>query len=74
MLKIWSAAAIDAPSKAEPGTIVDVSPEGVVVACGEGALRITQLQKPGGKRLPVRDFLAGSTLAAGQRFELAQPQ
>jgi methionyl-tRNA formyltransferase len=74
VLKIWSAAPIDAPSRAEPGTIVDVSPDGVVVACGDGALRITQLQKPGGKRLPVRDFLAGSTLATGQRFDLAQSQ
>jgi methionyl-tRNA formyltransferase len=37
-------------------------------------LRVTQLQKPGGKRLPVRDFLAGSTLAAGQRFDLVLPQ
>jgi methionyl-tRNA formyltransferase len=42
------------------------------VACGEGALRLTQLQKPGGKRLPVREFLAGSTLAAGQRFALPE--
>jgi methionyl-tRNA formyltransferase len=74
VLKIWSAIAGDAPRNAEPGTIVDVSPEGVVVACGEGALRLTQLQKPGGKRLPVREFLAGSTLAAGQRFDLAQSQ
>ncbi|MEM5364956.1 methionyl-tRNA formyltransferase [Paraburkholderia azotifigens] len=74
VLKVWSAAATDTMRKAEPGTIVEVSPEGVVVACGEGALRITQLQKPGGKRLPVRDFLAGSTLSTGQKFELAQPQ
>ncbi len=74
VLKVWSAAATDTMRKAEPGTIVEVSPEGVVVACGDGALRITQLQKPGGKRLPVRDFLAGSTLSTGQKFELAQPQ
>ncbi|HWT37228.1 MAG TPA: methionyl-tRNA formyltransferase [Paraburkholderia sp.] len=74
VLKVWSAAAIDVSRKAEPGTILEVSPEGVVVACGDGALRITQLQKPGGKRLPVRDFLAGSPLAAGQIFELTQPQ
>jgi methionyl-tRNA formyltransferase len=67
-LKIWSAVPVEAAGKAEPGTIVDVSPEGVVVACGEGALRLTQLQKPGGKRLPVREFLAGSALASGQRF------
>jgi methionyl-tRNA formyltransferase len=78
VLKIWSASAVDASGNtsgnAEPGTIVDVSPEGIVVACGDGALRITQLQKPGGKRLPVREFLTGSTLATGQRFDLAQPQ
>ncbi|WP_144154790.1 methionyl-tRNA formyltransferase [Paraburkholderia sp. BCC1885] len=73
-LKIWSAAPVEAAGKAEPGTILDVSPDGVVVACGEGALRLTQLQKPGGKRLPVREFLAGSTLAAGQRFQLTQAQ
>ncbi len=69
LLKIWSAAAVNAPRAAQPGTIVDVSPDGVVVACGDGALRITQLQKPGGKRLPVREFLKGATLTAGQRFQ-----
>ena len=41
---------------------------GEVVACGEGVLRLTQLQKPGGKRLPAREFLAGTSLAVGQRF------
>ncbi|MCC8393392.1 methionyl-tRNA formyltransferase [Paraburkholderia sp. MMS20-SJTR3] len=73
VVKIWAAAAVAAPVAAAgkaPGTILEVSPEGVSVACGEGALRLTQLQKPGGKRLPVREFLAGSTLAAGQRFQL----
>ncbi|GAB7526849.1 methionyl-tRNA formyltransferase [Paraburkholderia sp. 2C] len=69
-LKIWSATAVPSPRAAvPPGTIIDVSPEGVVIACGDGALRVTQLQKPGGKRLPAREFLTGSTLAAGQRFE-----
>jgi len=43
-----------------------------VVACGQGALRITQLQKPGGKRLPVREFLGGSPIVKGQRFELQE--
>jgi methionyl-tRNA formyltransferase len=73
-LKIWSAVPAEASRNAEPGTILDVSPEGVVVACGEAALRLTQLQKPGGKRLPVREFLAGSTLASGQRFVLPEAQ
>ncbi|HVE09002.1 MAG TPA: methionyl-tRNA formyltransferase [Paraburkholderia sp.] len=75
LLKIWSAVPADATSgAAQPGTIVDVSPDGVVVACGSGALRITQLQKPGGKRLPVREFLTGFGLAAGQRFQAASAQ
>ncbi|HEY3598790.1 MAG TPA: methionyl-tRNA formyltransferase [Paraburkholderia sp.] len=69
LLKIWSADAVNSAHAAQPGTIAEVSPDGVVVVCGDGALRITQLQKPGGKRLPVREFLTGITLAAGQRFQ-----
>ncbi|WP_028221528.1 methionyl-tRNA formyltransferase [Paraburkholderia oxyphila] len=71
LLKLWSAEPADGvnvPAGAAPGQILDVSPAGVVVACGEGALRVTQLQKPGGKRLPAREFLAGMPLTAGQRF------
>jgi methionyl-tRNA formyltransferase len=33
--------------------------QGIVVACGEGALRLTELQKPGGKRLAAGEFLKG---------------
>ena len=71
-IKIWAAVPAEAQGGGTPGMIVDVSAEGVVVACGEGALRLTQLQKPGGKRLPVREFLAGAALAAGQRFQLPE--
>ncbi|WP_434108041.1 methionyl-tRNA formyltransferase [Paraburkholderia caffeinilytica] len=73
-IKIWAAAPVEAQSNAVAGAITEVSPEGVVVACGQGALRLTQLQKPGGKRLPVREFLAGATLAAGQRFQLPEAE
>ncbi|NUY33667.1 methionyl-tRNA formyltransferase [Paraburkholderia sp. JPY303] len=76
-VKIWAATAVASPasgSSKTPGTIIEVSPDGVLVACGEGALRLTQLQKPGGKRLPVREFLAGSPLVAGQRFQLPEAQ
>jgi methionyl-tRNA formyltransferase len=69
-IKIWSAQPVS--GSGEPGTIAEVSADGIVVNCGDGALRLTQLQKPGGKRLPVREFLAGATLAKGQRF--AQPE
>ncbi|WP_087752316.1 methionyl-tRNA formyltransferase [Paraburkholderia caledonica] len=71
-IKIWAAAAEPTQAGDAPGTITGVSPEGVVVTCGDGALRLTQLQKPGGKRLPVREFLAGFALAAGQRFQLPE--
>ena len=71
-IKIWAAVATESQRGSAPGTITDISADGVVVACGEGALRLTQLQKPGGKRLPVREFLAGSTLAVGQRFRLPE--
>jgi methionyl-tRNA formyltransferase len=72
-LKIWAAQEVATPHiGAAPGTIVDVSPDGVVVACGEGALRLTQLQKPGGKRLPAREFLAGALLERGQRLQLPE--
>ncbi|WP_250511868.1 methionyl-tRNA formyltransferase [Caballeronia sp. INDeC2] len=69
-IKIWAAQPVDGSSNAEPGTIVEVSSDGIVVICGGGALKLTQLQKPGGKRLPVREFLAGAPLAKGQRFAL----
>jgi methionyl-tRNA formyltransferase len=40
----------------------------VIVACGEGALRVTELQKPGGKRLPAAEFLKGFPMEGG-RFD-----
>jgi methionyl-tRNA formyltransferase len=73
-LKLWAAEPVErtAAATAAPGEILEVNAAGVLVACGEGALRLTQLQKPGGKRLPAREFLAGMPLAAGQRFQLPE--
>ncbi|MCZ8096166.1 MAG: methionyl-tRNA formyltransferase [Acidovorax sp.] len=48
------------------GQILASGPEGVTVACGDGALRLTTLQRAGGKRLPVADFLRGFALPVGQ--------
>ena len=72
VVKIWAAELVELPGSAEAGVIVESGAEGVVVACGQGGLRLTQLQKPGGKRLPVREFLAGSPIVKGQRFELRE--
>jgi methionyl-tRNA formyltransferase len=42
--------------------------ETIEVGCGKGAFNVTELQKPGGKRLSVASFLRGATLPAGARF------
>ena len=68
--KIWAAQAADSAGAAAPGTVLRADKDGVVVACGSGALCLTELQKPGGKRLPAAQFLAGARLQAGQQFTL----
>jgi methionyl-tRNA formyltransferase len=50
------------------GLILSVSDGGVTVACGRGALTLTELQRAGGKRLSVADFLRGFPLAPGERL------
>jgi methionyl-tRNA formyltransferase len=63
LLKIWKAEAVDQRGMA--GTILRADKAGLVVACGEGALRILELQREGGKRLAAESFLAGWPVAAG---------
>lgn len=67
-LKLWCADATDA--RGEPGVILAVDKNGILVACGEGALRLTELQKAGGKRLPAKQFLAGTPVLPGSSFAL----
>ena len=57
------------PSDVRCGTILSVNDAGVSVACGSnGVLRLTELQRAGGKRLAVADFLRGFALAPGMVF------
>jgi methionyl-tRNA formyltransferase len=65
--RIWMAYAEQ--GTALPGVITATSADGILVGCGTGLLRITELQKPGGKRLPAREFLAGNPLLPGDRFD-----
>ena len=51
------------------GTILSIDESGVRVACGKGVLRLTELQRAGGKRLPAADFLRGFTLTPGMTFD-----
>ena len=57
----------------DAGTIVAVSPDGVEVACGEGTLLLTRLQRPGGKPLDIGPFLLSHPLSPGQRFASGAP-
>jgi methionyl-tRNA formyltransferase len=74
-LKLWSADVLGERGAATsaPGTVLSLDDGGVEVACGDGALRLTQLQRAGGKRLPVAQFLRGFALAPGMVFGRSQP-
>lgn len=67
-IKAWRA--MPEAGSGEPGTVLAADRNGILVACGEGVLRLLELQKAGGKRLAVAQFLAGTPLAAGTRFDL----
>ena len=56
-LRIWSARAADMPHAATPGQLLAAGPTGIDVACGEGVLRILEVQRAGGRRIAVRDYL-----------------
>ncbi len=64
-VKLWNAEL--APGQGEPGQVLAADAQGLVVACGEGALRLLELQKPGGKRLPAQEFLKSFPLS-GKSF------
>ncbi len=68
-LKLWAASAEPRSAQLAPGTVVSADASGVRVACGQGQLCLTQLQRPGGKRLGAADFLRGCPLQAGQRLQ-----
>jgi methionyl-tRNA formyltransferase len=69
-LKIWCAEVI--PEMVEhasiPGTVLAADAAGMVVACGSGCLRVTELQRAGGKRLSFASFLGGQQIAPGTRL------
>lgn len=68
-LKIWRAEADAAAASSQPGQVLAADAQsGIAVACGSGVLRLLELQKPGGKRLPASEFLKGFAMEAG-RFE-----
>ncbi len=65
-IKVWQASAHS--ECGAPGSILRADAGGLLVACGDGALCLTELQAAGGKRLSASQFLAGHTLTPGSHF------
>jgi len=66
-LRLWDAAAIDAPAEAPPGTVIAANKIGVDVATGQGLLRVTRLQLAGKRPMDAPDFINARRLT-GQRL------
>ena len=66
-LKVF--AAEKANGNGEPGTVLEADPKkGLTVACGEGALKLIEIQLVGGKRMKVNDFLRGHAIEVGTKL------
>jgi len=66
-LKLLRAAC--AEGKGEPGEVLVSDPKkGLVIACGDGAVQILELQAPGGKKMRAEDYLRGHGIPAGTRL------
>ena len=61
-VKVWRARPVDDAPPAPAGTVLD---DRLTVACGAGALRLLEVQRPGGRRLAAADFLRGLPVPAG---------
>ena len=68
-IKVWSAQALSDQGRAPAGTVLAVNESGIDVATGDGVLRLKELQRPGGKRLPCSEFLRGHRIEPGAVFE-----
>jgi methionyl-tRNA formyltransferase len=56
-VRIWAARAIEQTHVHAPGSVIAAQRDGIDIACGTGALRITALQRAGGKRITAADYL-----------------
>ncbi len=71
ILKVWRAALVPGTAESEAGTVCAADSTGITVACGGGgALKLLEVQRAGGKRLPAAAFLAGCAMQRGDRLGL----
>ncbi len=59
-IKLWAAGVV--PASGQPGEVLQAQGDTLIVACGEQALALRTLQRPGGKRISAREFLQSCTL------------
>lgn len=77
VLKIWKTQVRAGEAGHAPGEVLQSGPKcGLIVACGEGAVEIVELQAAGSKRMRARDYLLGHPIAVGTVFthEIAADQ
>ena len=68
-MKFWKAEALDKDTnKDEEGRIIGLDPSGFTVGCGGKALRVTEIQVPGKRRMDVSDYFRGNSLEKGLLF------
>jgi methionyl-tRNA formyltransferase len=68
-LKIWAATAQENDGAAgTPGQVLAADDSGITVKCGRGTLTLTDIQRPGGKKMPVSAFLKGHCLKPATVF------
>jgi len=65
VLKIWSATSLNSNTHVAPGSVVQLHTDAFDVATGDGVLRVTQVQRPGGKRISSAEFLHSQALSLG---------
>ena len=66
--KIFKCKEVDYSGEDRPGTVTDVDKESITIACKEGALRVSEVQIEGKKRMSVHDFLLGYHINKGDRI------
>lgn len=71
-LRVLGARADSTPVRARPGEVVKAGKAGIAVAAGEGALVLTEVQKPGGTPMPAAALLNGMDIIPGMRFATAE--
>lgn len=69
LVQVLGAEPAEGPADAAPGTITALDEAGVVVACGEGALKLTRVKPAGRGEMTAHAFAIGRRLAPGDRFD-----